>query len=306
MQRETVESRLPRILAMVPWIVERNGASIEEVATRFNLNEEQVAAELLAVQLYEIPPYGPDNMLGIIGDEDGWVGVEAPLFTRARRFSPQEGFGLLAAGKAALGIPGADSDGALASAIEKLENVIGQRAPLAVDLNAPDIFEKLQIATEVKMRLQIDYYSKYRDEISTRVVDPFELVARDGRWYLRAYCLVAKGHRTFRIDRIDNVIETGDTHESVDPGHEAFVPGSDSVIVKIAVSAENAWILEAYPLESVAENNNELIISIAVTGKMFLETLMLRLGSSARLIDDGGYGNVAVEAADRLLSKYLR
>jgi hypothetical protein len=78
------------------------------------------------------------------------------------------------------------------------------------------------------------------------------------------------------------------------------------VIVKIAVSAENAWILEAYPLESVVENNNELIISIAVTGKMFLETLMLRLGSSARLIDDGGYGNVAVEAADRLLSKYLR
>ena len=78
MQRETVEDRLPRILAMVPWIVERNGASIEEVAARFNLNEEQVAAELLAVQLYEIPPYGPDNMLGIIVDEDGWVGVEAP------------------------------------------------------------------------------------------------------------------------------------------------------------------------------------------------------------------------------------
>jgi hypothetical protein len=78
------------------------------------------------------------------------------------------------------------------------------------------------------------------------------------------------------------------------------------MIVKIAVSNDNAWILEAYPLESVTENDDELIISIAVTGKMFLETLMLRLGSSARLIDDGGYGNVAAEAASRLLSKYSR
>lgn len=305
MPRASAEDRLTRLLAIIPWVVERGGATVEEIASRFGLPVDDVVADLSLAQCCEIPPYGPDNTLGITV-VDGEVLVEpSPMITGPLQLSPREGFGLLAAGRAALAVPGADADGALASAIAKLERVIGDRGALVVDLDRPELLPALREAVDARSQLEIEYYAAYSDEVSTRVVDPLALVNRDGNWYLRAWCHRAGDERTFRVDRIEAATATGDVHDRGDPrGELGYVPGEDAQEVVVAIPASERWVVEAYPTESVDESGDELLVTMVVTGEVFLERLLLRLGVRARVVSPPELTDVGRDAAARLLSAY--
>lgn len=72
-----------------------------------------------------------------------------------------------------------------------------QAAPPAVSL-----LMTLSEAIGQQQRVVIDYRS-FGDGMTHRTVEPYGMVGWDGRWYLVGYCLLRKGHRTFRIDRIE-------------------------------------------------------------------------------------------------------
>jgi len=56
------------------------------------------------------------------------------------------------------------------------------------------------------MGLQIIYHSLYRDELSTRIIFPIEMVEKDGHFYLSSYCYSALDFREFRVDRIQGAM----------------------------------------------------------------------------------------------------
>ena len=57
--------------------------------------------------------------------------------------------------------------------------------------------------TAIRRQNQIELaYQSYAGEPSSRVVDPYALVYRVGRWYLVGYCHLREDVRTFRLDRI--------------------------------------------------------------------------------------------------------
>ena len=221
MARVSAEERLGRLLLMIPWIVERGGADIEEISSRFGVPAETVVRELSTAQCYEIPPYGPDNTLGIVV-MDGRVEVEpGALLDKPLQLGPQEGFGLLAAGRAAVEALG-DENGVLASALDKLESALGDRVALEVELARPEIAADVEAAVTRRERLEIDYYGASRDEVTTRRIDPAAVLHRGGDWFVYAWCHRAGGPRTFRLDRIEAVRATGET-----PAFgKAFAPGS--------------------------------------------------------------------------------
>jgi len=72
-----------------------------------------------------------------------------------------------------------------------------------------EIFKSVADAAIKKRQLQIDYYTLYRDETGSRVVDPYELVNFNGDWYLFAYCHSREEMRTFLVSRIKDVQKTG-------------------------------------------------------------------------------------------------
>ena len=104
------EERLRRLLVMLPWLMERGEVPLAEVAERFRLTESQVAADLELVAMCGLPPF-VDELIDIFIDE-GTVFVGVPrLFTRPLRLNSTEAFELLAAGRAAMELPGADAVG---------------------------------------------------------------------------------------------------------------------------------------------------------------------------------------------------
>lgn len=55
------------------------------------------------------------------------------------------------------------------------------------------------------------YYSFSRDEVTDRLVEPYQLVFKDGFWYLVAFCHRNQETRLFRIDRIRGLERTEQT-----------------------------------------------------------------------------------------------
>lgn len=306
MARMSAEDRLGRLLEIIPWVVERGGADIEEIAARFDLPPGMVLTELSTAQCYEIPPYGPDNTLGIVVI-DNRVEVEpGALLDRPLRLSPQQGFGLLVAGRAALAAVG-DDRGALASALAKLERALGQRTPVTVELERPAVTDRVEAAVSERERLEIDYYAASRDEVTARQVDPVEVVHTGGDWFLHAWCHRAGGPRTFRLDRIEEVRATGERFDPPTLGADAFrhEPGEDAPDVVLAVPAEARWMTETYPVRQVRElADGSLEVTLGLLSPRFLERLLLRLGPQARVLEPAELADVGAKAARRILARY--
>ena len=105
--RRTAEDRLSRLLVMLPWLMERGEVPVAEVARRFRLTPVEVARDLELAAMCGLPPF-VDEMIDVFIDDDTvFVGVPR-LFTRPLRLTAPEGFALVAAGRAAMQLPGAE------------------------------------------------------------------------------------------------------------------------------------------------------------------------------------------------------
>jgi proteasome accessory factor C len=57
--------------------------------------------------------------------------------------------------------------------------------------------------------VRLEYYTPTREELSSRLVEPYLLFHSGSGWYLEAYCLKAGGQRTFRLELIRSAEATG-------------------------------------------------------------------------------------------------
>jgi proteasome accessory factor C len=300
------------MLSLVPWILSHPGVTIPELAARFEIDERQIERDLELLPMCGLPPYTADRLIDVWVADDGAVTVRlAEYFERPLRLTPAEGIGLVAAGRALLAVPGADRHGPLATALEKLEDALGARGGVAVDVGDTGELERLREAVAARQQLEIDYFSFARDEMTTRVVDPMRVFHAFGEWYLGAYCHRAEADRLFRVDRIRAVRATGETiaPERSDPGDElddvVYTPSPDDVRVTLRVAPEAAWVAEELPVESVtprAKGRLDVVLPVSAVG--FLERLLLGLGPDAEVVAPRDARSIAADAASRVLERY--
>ena len=100
-----------------------------------------------------------------------FVGVPR-LFTRPLRLNSVEAFELLAAARTAMELPGADPDGALARGLAKLATALGEddTAGVRVELERPELADRLVTAATEHQQLLIEYISAARDETTSRQI----------------------------------------------------------------------------------------------------------------------------------------
>jgi proteasome accessory factor C len=299
---------IQRILALVPWIVAHPGSAKAEIAQRFDMSVDQLEEDLALVLMIGVPPYSPGDFLDVEEDDDGRVSIRlAEYFRRPLRLSPAEGLALLAAGRALLAVPGSDPNGPLATALAKLENAL-ELPGLVVDVGEPSKLAAIRDAVAAHARVEIEYWSAGRDEMTTRRIDPEVVFFATGAWYVGAYCHRARDERMFRVDRIRSVVGTGETFEPGATGFETgdvYTPRAADTRVTLELAPTAAWVAEAYPTESVTERpDGSLEIVLAVSESAWLERLLLRLGPDARTIAPADFAPLAADAARRILGRY--
>lgn len=315
---ESSAPRLERMLALVPWILAHPGTTITELAQRFEIDQREIERDLELLPMCGLPPYTADRLIDVWVADDGAVSVRlAEYFERPVRLTPAEGIALVAAGRALLAVPGADPDGPLASALDKLERALGVRGGVAVDVGAAGgagDLQRLQEAVAAGEQLELEYYSFARDEMTTRVVDPARVFHAFGEWYLAGYCHQAGADRLFRVDRIRAARPTGervttagsrDVEDDDDLGGLVYRPAPGDLRVRLRLAPEAAWVVENLPTESVtprARGRVDVVLPVSASG--FLERLVLGLGPAAEVLGPPEAQAIASAAAARVLARY--
>jgi proteasome accessory factor C len=308
--RPLVGPRLQRVLALVPWILAHPGVTLAELAERFGVSERELERDLELLPMCGLPPYTADRLIDV-SVIDGEVEIRlAEYFERPLRLTPAEGLALLAAGRALLAVPGSDTDGPLATALDKLDGALGARGGVAVDVGASDHLERLQDAAAADERVEIDYFSFARDEMTTRVIDPWRVFHAFGAWYVAAWCHRAQSERLFRVDRVRAVRETGEHFDPVSRADDdvrelVYRPRPEDPRVTLRLAPGADWVVESHPHESAirsADGSHEVVLAISETA--WLERLLVALGPEARVEAPPELTDLGADAAARLRRRY--
>lgn len=317
MKRVTAVERVQRILTILPWLVENQGAEVDEVCRRFNIERDDLIGDLELV-FYEVGlhPFTPD-VLSEISVEDDQITVHlGDYFHRPLRLSGVEAMMLLTAAKVQLHFGTVDEERrkVLSRAVDKVSAALGVDAEntFQVDLGGADenLLKTLRQAASSNHSVLIRYYTYGRDELSERLIDPYRVAGQGGFWYLSAWCHNARALREFRLDRIYSAATTDQTFEADGPTSDGptLDLSQSPMTVEISGDASIRWVSELYPCDEVEElGEGGLRIVLPVTATRWLERLLLRLTPGTRTIDlatGEDLRPLAVGAARRILSRY--
>lgn len=310
MSPPSAEQRLARILAIVPWVAAAGGPTITEICDRFGMTERELMADLDLLLFCGVYPFTPDTLIEVDVD-DGRVWLRfADYFRRPLRLTAPEALALLSAGAALLSVPGASAagDGALGSALGKIEEVLGVGRDEALDVALgsaePAVLDAVRTATATRHKVQLDYYSFGRDGRSERVVQPWRVFHAAGHWYLSGYCETARAERLFRVDRIlaAEVLADASPDPPTTPA-EVFHPDTADPVVVLDLAPAAAWVAERYPHEGAdVAPDGRIRLRLRAGERAWLERLLLALGDDATVVE--GDPGVRSEAAGRILARY--
>ncbi|MDR7303463.1 helix-turn-helix transcriptional regulator [Haloactinomyces albus] len=292
----SVAERLPRLLALVPYLVSRPGIAVCEAAADFGVDEQQLRRDLKLLWMCGLPGYGPGDLIDLsFGGDTVTVTYDAGM-RRPLRLTASEATSLLVALRALADSPGITDTDAVRRALAKVEDAVGQARPtgVVVGLSGREgavrsgVGEAVREATEQRKAVRMRYYTASRDEITDRTVDPMRLVLVDGHGYLEAWCRRAEGVRLFRLDRID-AIDVGDEPavpptdvEPTDFSAGLFHPMPDQPSAVLELEPDARWVAEYYPVDEFTElPQGRARVRMRYSDRSWMVRLVLGLGGQA-------------------------
>ncbi|GAA3286841.1 helix-turn-helix transcriptional regulator [Arthrobacter citreus] len=251
------QSHLTRLLDLVPYILGNQGADLESTARRFGVSATQLASDLNL--LFVSGPRHYPNGLMDVNFENGQIYIDnAEDLSEPVRLGMDEAAALIVGLETLSGLPGVGEAPALASALDKLSEAAGESgraaSGVAARLAEPEgtalILDQLQQAISGRRQLALRYLVPSRDEMTDRIVDPRRLVSVNDRWYLEAWCHRSEGVRTFRVDRIHGVTDSGPASWQ-GPDQDSFAsglfrPSAEDELVTLLLEPSASWVESAY------------------------------------------------------------
>jgi len=308
MTSQRTVTRISRILALIPYVLDRETVDVDEIMERFGYTREQLTKDLDTIFVCGLPGYGPGDLMEAYMDEDEVVIDAADFFAKAPRLTPAEALGLLAAGMTVIG--SGEASPALERAVRKLSRVVMPDADttLAVDvIDESKHVGTLREAAAGRRVVRIVYRSVAKEETTERDIEPWSVFASLGRWYVIGHCRLVDGQRTFRVDRIKELEVRAETFERPDEVPEpgvGYSPGEGDIACVIDLEPVARWVLEYYPVDVVEESAQRTRIRFHSPDTEVPARLLLRLGRDARLITGPEVAARVTAIGQRLLATY--
>jgi proteasome accessory factor C len=286
--------RLPRLLALVPYLQAHDGIAIEQAAGDFGVTEDQLRRDLQLLWMCGLPGHGPGDLIDLSFEGDTISVIFDAGMSRPLRLTAEEALPLVVALRTLAETPGVTDRDAVERALAKVESaasgsVAAQTVAVELD-HVSRMVPVLQQAIGDGRALALRYYTATRDETTERTVDPMRVFEMDGRSYLEAWCRRAEGMRVFRVDRID---QADILDEPASPPPEAqlrdltegvFTPAPEHMLAVLRVAPAYAWVADYYPPESeTVERDGRRTISVRVADPAWVRALAL-----------GSFGHVEV------------
>ena len=288
--------QLPRLLALVPYLLARPGVRVREAAAVFGVSEDRLRKDLNLLWVCGLPGHGPGDLIDVEFEGDTITLLEPAGVTRPLRLTVDEALALIVALRALAETPGLVERDALDRALAKVERVAGAaalpagRVEVAVEGNA-QVLPVVEQALRAGRRLHLRYHVPGRDQTTERDVDPMRVAWAEGRPYLEAWCRRAEGVRLFRLDRVtgievlDEPAEPPPDAPSRDLSQGLFQPSPQDALVVLALQPAAAWVVEHVPCESVEEQPGGVLLArLRTPDTGWVRRLALRLGAAGRVV----------------------
>ncbi|KAA0234300.1 MAG: Protein PafC [Acidimicrobiales bacterium] len=303
--RHPVEDRLERLLAILAYLAEHGSARLDDLASLYRVTRHQLETDLRLAMYVGVPPYdlpGETPEIHLDGDTvSAWVPEH---FSHPPRLNRAEAFAVLTIGRAALELnPGL---GRLRSALDKVEEALEIGSGVDVAIDEPAALEHFREACADRRRLEIVYWSAWRDELTTRQVDPFQVFYAEGAWYAVCADDSSGSIRRFRLDRVERCRDTGVTFEPVPGagslGLEVFDPPEDVTTVQLRLPPSARWVTDYVGVRLVEAGDDHLVVELGAVGVVWLERLLLRTGGE--VVEPEELRGLTGEVARRVLARY--
>ena len=257
-QKRREEELVGEALLLLPYLLEKGEASLEEVAKDLRINRERVRQIVELLQFCGVPPYGGGDTFDCYV-ERGTISISMPPSApeRPARLTAQEGatlaFGLQMAGRVMPSLKEGASEvaGKLGRALAEPsgEREIGSLVWTQEDQGRTE--EHLGILREAIRRrklVRMVYYSVNSDQVSQRDVEAGEIKYSSGNWYLSAYCRRRGQTVVFRVDRIRDAtlleevfgVRRRTTRETLPD----YLPSDKAFVMEVLMPNEEARRLE--------------------------------------------------------------
>ena len=310
MSSDRTAQRLSRILAMLPWIIENDGAEIEDLIARFDYKDKaDLVKDLHLVFVTGLPGYGPGELIDIDVFEDEVFVDAAEYFAKPLRLTAPQALGLLAAGMTFVGSDQAPP--ALISAVQKLTSAVIPEAESLVhfDVPVPEALATVKSAVEQRKVVRIAYVAIATNDRSVRDIEGSSVFFNLGNWYLAGYCRSAEAERVFRVDRIASTEILDSSYDIRDGEGESIVryrPSDIDAHVTFTVPPTARWVAEYYPVDAVDLDDGGQRITMSVSDPLVAGRLLIRLGDAVSDVS----GNEVIAAMDdlktRIRARYAR
>ncbi|MFC4003388.1 helix-turn-helix transcriptional regulator [Prauserella oleivorans] len=292
--------RLPRLLALVPYLLARPGIRIEQAAQDFDVTPRQLRKDLELLWMCGLPGYGPGDLIDLSFDGDTVSVTYDAGMRRPLRLTGAEASALVIALRALGETPGVVDTDAVQRAIAKIEAAAGEAEPAGVVVGmgvrereaTARTRELVREALQARRAVRMRYYTASKDQMTERTVDPMRLLIVQANSYLEGWCRRAEGVRLFRLDRIDE-LEILDEPAAPPPDAQptdisdgVFSPRDDYPEAELVLEPDARWVAEYYPCEELAElDGGRLRVRMRYGDESWMVRLVLGLGGGAQVAE---------------------
>ncbi len=299
-----------RMLTLVPWLLERPGASLSEAAAAFGTEPATIRRELLHLDFCGLPGLAGGDLFEVELVGDRVVLGMADELTRPLRPTPQEAYRLVLTLDAAVVALGDDLP-QLRAAVDKVRGVLGipeQQADVVPDDEDTALLAAARAAVRDQRRVRLRYRGRSDEEPTTREIDPWTLDLVDGQGYLQGFDHGVGERRVFRLDRVLGFEPTEIPVLTPAPAQlppPRYVPGPDDLEVELRLQRGARWLLDAIDADRIEEHADGTTWCVLRTdAPEFIARLVLSGGGDLEVVRPASLRARVRELAEAALANY--
>ena len=283
---EEAPVQVARILAMASWIMDNPGHNVRQIAQHFGRSSRQVRRDI--EYMGQIGDSMIDRSYGLDWDlyeTEGVVVLRGSQTPSLPKLTPAEAAALLVALRALAPYLSESEEEVLLSTAAKLASRASQEAgetrsgSEVIHLeqessNSSELHQEINAQHVIDLRYAIDELREVSFEylgvegFYTRCVYPLGLKHLSTGWILDAWDPIRETHRSYRVDRMNNLV-IGEKHPRVSIPSE---PAPSALTLTISANAR--WICEDFECTLISEDAEMITCSLPIWNEEWIIALL--------------------------------